>query len=319
MDTQMITIKFVDGPPPDSFDDGSDFAQDLNNFANPGNLNSLYESSSTNWDDVTPMTGSHIPGVDTGARGGETTFMAGGGQTETIGSGMGSFGGDSTPYESMLRDSLLSQLPLDEPNDSRVCTAGSDGTNDVVGTTAETLAIGGDLLEGTGLAAGHIPAFDIGLGTSGASAGYINTLLAYGGKAPPWLSGPSFEFNIGTDSGTLRNASWVADLSKYAPWVEDAGHVVGITGLTVEGYDAITSGSSGKITHFGVDAGMMLTSTMIGGPIGFTLGAAWTVLDAAVQHDAYQGLHGWPAGFARYGDTVIRMRKADPGFMIDKW
>lgn len=45
-----------------------------------------------NWDTIQPMTGSHIPGVDTGARGGQTTFMGSGGP-QTITSGMGSFGG----------------------------------------------------------------------------------------------------------------------------------------------------------------------------------------------------------------------------------
>lgn len=44
------------------------------------------------WSDIQPMTGSHIPGVDTGARGGMTTFMGSGG-LQTISSGMGSFGG----------------------------------------------------------------------------------------------------------------------------------------------------------------------------------------------------------------------------------
>lgn len=45
-----------------------------------------------NWDTIQPMTGSHIPGVDTGARNGQTTFMGSGGP-QTISSGMGSFGG----------------------------------------------------------------------------------------------------------------------------------------------------------------------------------------------------------------------------------
>lgn len=95
MDTHMTPIKFVDAPPPtDSFfDNGSQFEQGLSDFASQGNLDALYSgSASSNWDEITPMTGSHIPGVDTGARGGQTTFMGSGG-LQTVTSGMGSFGG----------------------------------------------------------------------------------------------------------------------------------------------------------------------------------------------------------------------------------
>lgn len=118
MDVDRIPIKLVNGPAPDSSDDPGGIEQGLDNIAN-GGLNGLYGgNASGSWDEATPMTGSHIPGVDTGARGGQTTFMGDGGRMETAGSGGGSFGGNapggSTPYESMLRDHLLGQLPPDK-------------------------------------------------------------------------------------------------------------------------------------------------------------------------------------------------------------
>lgn len=174
----MQTIKFIDGPPPENgfFDDGSNFEQAENNFENPSNLGTLYNSPNTaNWDETTPMTGSHIPGVDTGARGGQTTFMGSTGQVETIGSGAGSFSGGSTPYESIMRDHLLNQLP-DNPDNSVVCNAGSPNTDNTAETVAGTLAIGGSALEGSGLATHY-----------GSEWFETPEWTQYLGKATPWL------------------------------------------------------------------------------------------------------------------------------------
>lgn len=107
MDVDYIPIKWIDGPPAEG-----DPNDELNEFS--GAMEGS-DASNSSWSSITPMTGSHVPGVDTGARGGQTTFMGGGGQVETIGSGGGSFGGNasggSTPYASIMRNHLLGQLP----------------------------------------------------------------------------------------------------------------------------------------------------------------------------------------------------------------
>lgn len=180
MDVDRIPVKLVDGPAPDGFTDPGGIAQGLDNIAN-GGLGGLYGGNTAgSWDQETPMTGSHIPGVDTGARGGQTTFMGSGGRMETIGSGTGSFGGSapggSTPYESMLRDRLLGQLPPENSGNAVSCSANPQGASPE--TAATVLAIGGITLEGTGLAAKY-------------ASGWSGTAdwTQYLGKASPWLEG----------------------------------------------------------------------------------------------------------------------------------
>lgn len=62
-----------------------------------------------NWRDATPMTGSHIPGVDTGARHGSTTCLDSAGTEQSISSGDGSLSGGRNNYETLIYNRLAEQ------------------------------------------------------------------------------------------------------------------------------------------------------------------------------------------------------------------
>ncbi|MER3546620.1 MAG: hypothetical protein C4338_03055 [Rhodanobacteraceae bacterium] len=117
-----------------------------------------------------------------------------------------------------------------------------------------------------------------------ASAGYINTVLANGGNAPPWLANPPVEMSIGTDTVALRNAEWVVDFGKVAPWLEHGGHALGLLGVGVEFADGVVQRDPATLGHAGMDGAVLVASTAVGGLAGFAVGATWTGLDMAVQH-----------------------------------
>lgn len=113
----FISIKWNDAPPSDS---DNLFETDWNLGAGAQNAGAGFEGVSAGWGNMSspsgqfaePMTGSHIPGVDTGARNGQTTFIDGSGQAQTISSGDGSFGSGSTSsYETAMYRRLAEQLP----------------------------------------------------------------------------------------------------------------------------------------------------------------------------------------------------------------
>jgi LysM repeat protein len=157
--------------------------------------------------------------------------------------------------------------------------------------------------------------------------GYGNVLINNGGKLPSWLAGPEIKnINIGADTGALHGADYVVDLSKMSkltPWLERTGHTFGLLGLGIEATDALASHDPEKGVHTAVDAGAFFTSAAIGaaygGPFGLAISVGWTVLDAAMSQYAYQGQRGWGAAAKEYGDTVNRVRQANPGFMVEKW
>ena len=128
-------------------------------------------------------------------------------------SNTGMFGGGSTPYESMMRDHLLSQLPPDKPDDSLVCTADSNPGSE---TAINRLAIGGTALEGSGLAAHY-------------TSEWFETpeWIQYLGKAAPWME--RFGHTAGWTSVGIEAIDGFAnhDLSEVGHGAVDGGVLLG--------------------------------------------------------------------------------------------
>lgn len=273
--TEMQTIKFVDGPPPENFFDAGGIEDGLNDIAN-GGLNELYGSNSANnWDQVTPMTGSHIPGVDTGAQNGETTFMGSGGQMKTIGSGMDSFGDSaptgSTPYESMMRDRLLSQLSPEQTSSS---ADGSDTAPDQNNIDAQQVCNGSNV--------GYID-----------SNGRLNVCV-YGQTSPP----PS-SVTVAASSGSTTGFPTLATITVTPTPGELAAARAGDEGPVGAG-DAIGSGlatySTGMsqllekngvtvTSRFGIQYGLSGLVADLPGAVGGAIGLGETWADYKAGND----------------------------------
>ncbi|MEP7042574.1 MAG: AHH domain-containing protein [Dokdonella sp.] len=132
--TDTPVFRLIDGLDPD--DEAADTSDDAcgnsaeigGNFGGlgGGSFGSGYDASTNGRSpsrSPTPMTGSHIPGVDTGARNGQTTYIDDNGQLQTITSGQGSFGGQPSGLNPIYQQ-LVGQLASNEAGDR------SDGSTD---------------------------------------------------------------------------------------------------------------------------------------------------------------------------------------------
>jgi len=193
-------------------------------------------------------------------------------------------------------------------------------------------------LAGTAADAGYLASKSLGK-TWGVSVdwtnpvGYDDVLINNGGKLPSWLAAPKTKVNISSGTGALRDADYVVDLSKLSkvtPWLERGGKAFGWLGVVAEGADGAYHRDYAEVGHAVVNAGFLVGSGLVFGPLAPVVDVGWGVLDESVQHYSYQGRTGWTAlGNSAWDkntqfwhavwNSQDQMQQQDPTFYQQLW
>jgi len=191
--------------------------------------------------DTQPMTGSHIPGVDTGAKGGQTSYIDGNGQLQTIASGSGSFGASGMGMHPIYNQ-LAGQLARDDGDDTSA-GASNDGTSDIAwsdeplgdtGDYVDFLVSPDENLPGTGLGVDvTLPSFsddpvanaDAQLGVDGQWYTYAHEISLYASSHPPG-SVSLDTASIDAANAAYEDAVHAAGSSDYGGKVEAANEAI---------------------------------------------------------------------------------------------
>jgi len=253
--TDTPVLRLID---PDLVDDGSDALDDacgdiggsdeLDSGANFGNARGAGSGADRSPSrgapsarDTRPMTGSHIPGVDTGAKGGQTSYIDSNGQLQTISAGSGSFsasGGDLHP----IYRQLAGQLARDDADEARA-DASNDDTSDIawsdepLGDTGEYvnfLVSPDENLPGAALSVDvTLPSFsedpganaDAQLGVDGQWYTYAHEVSLYAASQPPG-SVPLDTTSIEAANAAYEDAVHAAGSPDYGSKVEAANEAI---------------------------------------------------------------------------------------------